>query len=162
MGENKETNEILQQILKLMAKNEVRIDTKERMSEGDGLIKKAEKEGEDAANKLQTIFDRIHDKLFTINSILIALYIGFAKFPADNPLFSLWYVLLPIGSIFYLVYIEISQMSIFRHASQRMNWNFSTDVEKYGRMINRQNLKSLLAWIITILLVIFLAIKVLI
>lgn len=159
MEEYKETNKILQQILKLLVKNEVRIDSNERMSEGDGLIKKAEREGEEASKKLQTTFDRIHDKLFTINSILIALYIGFAKFPDDNPLLSLWYVLLPIGNIFYLVFLEISQMSIFRHASQRMNWNFSSDVEKYGRMINRQNLKSLLAWIITISLTIFLSVR---
>lgn len=160
MEVNKETNKTLQQILKLLAKNEARIQTNKLTSEGDDLIKKAEKEGEEASKKLQITFDRIHDKLFTINSILIALYIGFAKFPEENPIFSLWFVLLPIGNIFYLVYLEISQMSIFRHASQRMKWNFTSDVEKYGRMINMQNLKSLLAWAITILLTIFLAIKV--
>lgn len=162
MEKDKETNEILQKILNIVAKNEVRLDSNERMSEGDELIKKAEKQGEDAVKKLQTTFDRIHDKLFTINSILVALYVGFAKFPDENPLFSLWFVLFPIGNIFYLVYLEISQMSIFRHESQRMNWNFNSDVEKFGKMIKRQNLKSLLAWIFTILLTIFLAIRMII
>ncbi|MFY0603024.1 MAG: hypothetical protein JXQ93_03680 [Flavobacteriaceae bacterium] len=160
MKEKKETNKILQRMLEILAKNEARIQAKELVSESDELIDKAEKEGEDATKKIQTTFDRIHDKLFTVNSILVALYVGFAKFPQDNPIFSLWLVLFPISNIFYLIYLEISQMSIFRHASQRMNWNFTTDVDKYGKMINRQTLKSILAWIFTIGLVVFLAIKV--
>jgi len=160
MKEQKETNNLLQRMLDIMAQNEARIQTKELTSDTDGLINKAEKEGEEATKKLQTTFDRIHDKLFTVNSILVALYVGFAQFPQDDPIFSLWFVLFPIANIFYLIYLEISQMRIFRHASQRMNWNFTTDVEKYGRMINQQTLKSIFAWLFTIGLVTFLAIKV--
>ncbi len=160
MEEQNETNKLLQRMLEIMAQNEARIQTKELTSESDGLIDKAEKEGEEATKKIQTTFDRIHDKLFTVNSILVALYVGFGKFPQDEPIFSLWYVMFPIANIFYLIYLEISQMSIFRHASQRMNWNFTTDVDKYGRMINKQTWKSIFAWLFTIGLVIFLAIKV--
>lgn len=160
MEEQKETNKLLQRMLEIMAQNEARIQTKELTSDSDVLINKTEREGTEATIKLQVTFDRIHDKLFTINSILIALFVGFAKFPQENPLISLWLIILPIGNVFYLVFLEISQMSIFRHVSQRMNWNSSTDVDKYGKMIQRQNLKSLLAWIITIGLSIYLSIKV--
>ncbi|MFK7748258.1 MAG: hypothetical protein AB8B65_07710 [Kordia sp.] len=159
MNNSKETNTILNKILEILVKYQVGNEVKEMGEEADSLIKKAERQGEEATKKLQTTLDRIHDKLFTVNSVLIALYVGFAKFPEDNPLFSLWFVLFPVSNMFYLIYLEISQMSIFRHESQRMKWNFSTDVEKFGKMISRQTLKSILAWFITIILVLFLAFR---
>ncbi|WP_299112849.1 hypothetical protein [uncultured Winogradskyella sp.] len=160
MESQKETNRLLQKMVELLAKNEARIETNELTSTADGLIKKAEKEGDEAAKKIQSSFDRIHDKLFTINSILIASYVGLSKFPTEKPIFSLWMALLPILNIFYLVLLEKYQMEIYRHASQRMNWNLSTDVDKYGKKINRQNLRSLLAIITTLALSIFLAVKI--
>ncbi len=158
--EMNETNKILQKILEMLAKNEARISTNEMSAEGDKLIEKAEKEGEEASKKIQSTFDRIHDKLFTINGILIASFFGLGKFPTDNPIVSLWLVILPISVLGYLVFLERQQMGIYRHASQRMNWNFDKDVAKYGKMINRQNLKSLFAIVITISISIYLAIKV--
>ncbi|MBI6121247.1 hypothetical protein [Salegentibacter maritimus] len=160
MESNKETNRKLDKIIELLAKSEVRNQSNEMISDSERLIKKAEKEGDEASIKIQTSFDRIHDKLFAINSILIVLFVGLSKFPINNPIFQLWIFILPILNIFYLVFLEKSQMEIFRHASQRMNWNFSTDVEKYGRMINSQNLKSLLSILTTIGLTVFAAFKI--
>lgn len=157
-----QTNKLLEKILELLAKNEARISTNEFSSEGDKLIEKAEKEGEEASKKIQSTFDRIHDKLFTVNGILVASFFGLGKFPTDNPIVSLWLVLFPIFVLCYLIYLEQQQMEIYRHASQRMNWNFDKDVAKYGKMINRQNLKSLFAIIVTFGLFIYLAIKVII
>lgn len=162
MNEDKETNELLQKILKVLAKNEARMETEDKFSENKHLIKKAEKEGEEAAKNIQSSFDRIHDKLFTINSILVASFLGLSKFPADDPIFSLWIALAPIFNIFYLLILEKYQMEIYRHSSERMNWNFDTDVAKYGRMIRNQNLRSLLAIITTLGLCIFLAVKIVI
>ena len=155
-----QTNKILEKILELLAKNEARISTNEFSSEGDKLIEKAEREGEEASKKIQSTFDRIHDKLFNVNGILVASFFGLGKFPTDNPIVSLWLVLFPIFVLCYLIYLEQQQMEIYRHASQRMNWSFDKDVAKYGKMINRQNLKSLFAIIITFGLFIYLAIKV--
>jgi len=160
MTESNETNKILQRILEILAKNEARIETNELTSESDRLIKKAEKDGDDAIQKIQSTFDRIHDKLFTMNGILVASFFGLGKFPTDNPIVSLWLVILPIFVLGYLIFLEQQQMEIYRHASQRMNWNLKTDVAKYGKMINRQNLKSLFAIIVTMGLAIYLAIKV--
>ncbi|EGV43318.1 hypothetical protein BZARG_3102 [Bizionia argentinensis JUB59] len=157
-----QTNKLLEKILELLAKNEARISTNEFSSEGDKLIEKTEKEGEEASKKIQSTFDRIHDKLFTVNGILVASFFGLGKFPTDNPIVSLWLVLFPIFVLCYLIYLEQQQMEIYRHASQRMNWNFDKDVAKYGKMINRQNLKSLFAIIVTFGLFIYLAIKVII
>jgi hypothetical protein len=155
-----QTNKILEKILELLAKNEARVFTDEYSAEGDKLIEKAEKEGEEASKKVQSTFDRIHDKLFTVNGILVASFFGLGKFPTENPIISLWLVLFPIFVLCYLIYLEQQQMEIYRHASQRMNWNFNTDVKKYGKMISRQNLKSLFAIIVTFGLFIYLAIKV--
>ncbi len=161
MENSQETNKKLDKIIELLARNEVRNQSKEMTSESDSLIKKAEKEGDAAAIKIQSSFDRIHDKLFAINSILIVLFVGLSKFPIDNPIFQLWIFILPILNIFYLVFLEKSQMEVYRHSSQRMNWNFSSDVKKYGQMINNQNLKSLLGILTTAGLTIFAAIKIL-
>lgn len=154
-----QTNKILEKILKLLAKNEARISTNEFSAEGDELIQKVKKEGEEASKKIQSTFDRIHDKLFTVNGILVASFFGLGKFPTDNPIVSLWLVLFPIFVLCYLIYLEQQQMEIYRHASQRMNWDFDKDVAKYGKMISRQNLKSLFAIIITFGLFIYLAVR---
>ncbi len=160
--EDSKTTKLLEQIRDLLQKNEARVSVDELTSESERLIKKAEKEGDEAATKIQSSFDRIHDKLFSVNSILIAAFVGFGKFPADAPIFNIWVALLPLLNIFYLIFLEQRQMEVYRHASQRMNWNLSTDVEKYGKMINKQNLRSLLAILTTLGLSIYLAVKIII
>ena len=160
--ETSKTTKILEQIRDLLEKNEARVTTDELTADTERLIKKAEKEGDEAATKIQSSFDRIHDKLFSVNSILIAAFVGFGKFPSENPIFNIWVALLPLLSIFYLIYLEQRQMEVYRHASQRMNWNLATDVEKYGRMISKQNLRSLFAILMTLGLSIYLAVKIII
>ena len=162
MEDFKETNRLLKKIVELLAKNEARKSTDDLTAEGDKLIEKAKKQGEDASNKIQTSFDRIHDKLFTINSVLVASYFGLGKFPSEQSVVNLWLVILPIITLFFLVFLEQQQMEIHRHASNRMNWKNDYDMNKYGKMIKNQNLKSLLAIAITFILFIYLAIKIII
>lgn len=156
-----ESSKLLERIVELLAKNEARISTNELTAEGDNLIEKAEKEGEDASKKIQSSFDRIHDKLFTFNNMLIAAFLGLSKFPSDKPIFSLWAAILPIINLIYIMLLEKWQMEIYRHVSKRMQWNFTTDVEKYGKMINRQNLRSLLSIVTTFGLFVYLVVKIL-
>ncbi|WP_165750571.1 hypothetical protein [Cellulophaga sp. Z1A5H] len=155
------SNKILEQIVKLLAQNEARISTNELTAEGDNLLDKAEREGDEASKKIQSSFDRIHDKLFTFNNMLIAAFLGLSKFPSDEPIFSLWAAILPIVNLIYLMLLEKWQMEIYRHASKRMQWNFTTDVQKYGQMINRQNLRSLLSIVTTFGLFVYLVVKIL-
>lgn len=161
MKEPKETNILLSKIIELLAKNETRISTNELMSDGDNLIRKAEKDGDEVSKKIQSSFDRIHDKLFNFNNMLIAAFLGLSKFPTELPIFSLWVALLPILNLIYLMLLEKWQMEIYRHLANRMEWNLTTDVDKYGKMINSQNLRSLLSIITTFGLFIFLVIKIL-
>lgn len=163
MSESKETNKILQRILELLAKNEARVSTNEITAEGDEIIKKFEREAEDATKKIQSTFDRIHDKLFNFNNMLIAAFLGLSKFPTDKPILSLWIAILPIANLIYLMFLEYWQMEIYRHAAKRMEWDLdlNKDVKKYGDMINRQNLRSLLSILTTFGLFTFLVIKIL-
>ncbi len=55
--EDSKTTEILEQIRDLLEKNEARISADELTSESERLIGKAEKEGDEAANKIQSSFD---------------------------------------------------------------------------------------------------------
>lgn len=163
MTESKETNKILKQIAEILVKNDVRISSDEMMAEGDKLIEKAEREGEDASKKIQSTFDRIHDKLFNFNNMLIAAFLGLSKFPSEKPILSLWMAILPIANLIYLMFLEYWQMEIYRHVSMRMEWDLdlNKDVKKYGNMISRQNLRSLLSILTTFGLFIFLVIKIL-
>jgi len=161
MSESKETNRILSKMLELLKTNEARISTDELMAEGDNLIKKAEKEEEEASQKIQSSFDRIHDKLFNFNNMLIAAFLGLTKFPSEQPIFSLWVAILPILNLIYLMLLEKWQMEIYRHAAKRMEWDLTNDVEKYGKMINSQNLRSFFSIITTFGLFLFLVIKIL-
>ena len=49
-------------------------DIKEQFSESDNLITKAENRVEHSTNQIQNSFDRIHDKVFNFNNIMIATY----------------------------------------------------------------------------------------
>lgn len=163
MGNNDETNKLLNRILELLEKNETRIQTNEMTSEGDGLIKKVEKEVEEAISKIQSTFDRIHDKLFNFNNMLIAAFLGLSKFPAEKPILNLWMAILPILNLIYLMLLEYWQMEIYRHAARRMEWELgsSKDVKKHGKMIKRHNLRSFLSILITFGLFIVLVIRIL-
>ena len=163
MNESKETNTILKQILELLTKNEVRVSTNELTEDSDKIFKKFEREAEDATKKIQSTFDRIHDKLFNFNNMLIAAFLGLSKFPTEQPILSLWMSILPIANLIYLMFLEYWQMEIYRHAAKRMEWDLdlNKDVKKYGDMINRQNLRSLLSIITTFGLFIFLVVKIL-
>jgi histidinol dehydrogenase len=87
--EDSKTTEILVEIRDLLQKNETRVSVDELTSESEPLINKVEKEGDEAALKIQSSFDRIHDKLFSVNSILIAAFVGFGKFPSQDPSLAL-------------------------------------------------------------------------
>jgi hypothetical protein len=62
-------------------------------------------------NNILHYFDRIHDKLFTINNILIAGYFASSKiFPA----ISMRYILIPFINLVFLVYLEYRMMELSR------------------------------------------------
>ncbi|CAM1342210.1 hypothetical protein [Tenacibaculum amylolyticum] len=163
MSESEKTNKVLQQILDLISKNDARLEVNELTTESESFIDKAKKEADEATKKIQSTFDRIHDKLFNFNNMLIAAFLGLSKFPTETPILSLWMAILPILNLIYLMFMEYSQMEIYRHAAKRMEWSLDVnlDVRKYGNMIRKQTRRSLFSIFTTFGLFIFLVIKIL-
>ena len=159
MSEKKEDTKLLKETRDLLQSIDAREETNELISESNGLIKKAEKRSNDALNKIGSSFDRIHDKLFTFNNILLAAFLGLSKYPSEDPIFHLWSVFLPILNLVLLIILEKMQMEIYRHQSLEMKWT-ETDREKHGRMIRNQNLRSLSAILFTLGIFIYLLIAI--
>jgi len=56
-------------------------------------------------------FDRIHDKLFTLNNILIAGYFASSKI---SPSINMIYILIPIFNLVFLIFLEYRMMELSR------------------------------------------------
>ena len=156
---NPEINQLLQEILTYLKKIEIRNQTKEMTSESDSLIKKTETRADNALHRIGLSFDRIHDKLFMFNDVMIVAFLGFSKFPSDKPIFALWSAVIPLLNLIFLIILEKKQMEIYRHESLQMEWH-DRDRERYGRMIRNQNLRSLLGIITTGIILIYLFVSV--
>lgn len=86
-------------------------------------------------------FDRIHDKLFNFNNILIVGYFALSKVYDKMSLLS---ILIPLCNLMLLIYIEYRMMEKSRFESKIMDQSSST-IDKYGKRINNTNLFSLLS-----------------
>ncbi|WP_196889988.1 hypothetical protein [Aureivirga sp. CE67] len=153
----KETNEMLAEIKQLIENNEIRKITEELES----TTKKIEADEIEAITKIQSTFDRIHDKVFAFNNILIVAFLGLSKYPSDKLIFQLWVSILPIFNLIFLMILEKWQMERYRLESIKSKWSDS-DFIKHNKMIRSQNIKSLLSIIITFSLFIYLVVKILI
>jgi len=159
MTENKNNTELLQEIKDTLLKINSRQESNEFTKESDSLIEKVELRTKESLYSIQNSFDRIHDKLFNLNSVMIAAYFVLGTFPNESPVIRLWTSVFPIANLFYLIFIEYRQMEIHRFASNEMNWN-DKDRERFGKMITTQSLLSLLSIIITIAIFTYLTIAV--
>jgi len=142
MSEEKKTIEILEEINKSLQEINRRQDTEEVFSESNNLIQKVKKRVESRTNQIQDSFDRIHDKVFNFNNIMIAAYMVLGTFPSDSPILPLWTVIFPIINLIYLILLEIRQMEIHRFAAHEMEWT-SIERDEYGKKIDKQTLLSL-------------------
>ncbi len=155
----RDDTKLLEEIRDLLDSINTREESKELLSDSNEIIQRAQKRSNDALDKIGSSFDRIHDKLFTFNNILIAAFLGLSKYPSEDPIFDLWSVFLPILNLFFLIGLEKMQMEIYRHGSLEMKWG-EEDRRKYGKMIRHQNLRSLLAILTTLGIFFYLFVKV--
>lgn len=143
------TNELLESINKSLTEINARLDTKETFAETDKLFDKVDNRVENATSQIQNTFNRIHDKVFNFNNILIAAYIALGTFPSDSPKLRLWTVVFPIFNLIYMIVLDIRQMEIHRFAAKEMEWT-SIEREQYGQKINKQTLLSLASFVLSI------------
>jgi len=106
------------------------------VEESIARMKKTEEEG--LQNTLKH-FDRIHDKLFDFNNLLIAGYFALATLKKDVPIKA---ILIPILNMLFLVIIEYRMMEKSRFQANIMSKS-QADIAKWGKGINKTNLYSL-------------------
>lgn len=150
---------ILEEINKTLKEIYSRQETSDLFSESDELLKKVDTRVEHSTNQIQASFDRIHDKVFNFNNILIATYMVLGTFPSESPILRLWTVIFPVFNLIFLIYLEIRQMGIHRFAANEKAW---TDKERnqFGKKINSQTLLSLLSFGLTLGCLIYLIIEI--
>jgi hypothetical protein len=151
----KDNNEILKQISETLQKINNRLEADELLSESNNILAKSDRRVENALNQIQNTFDRIHDKVFNFNNILIGIYLVLGTFPSGSPKLNILTVIFPIINLVYLVYIDIRQMGIHRFASREQEWT-SVEREEYGKKISTQTILSLLALVISIACLVYL------
>ena len=104
-----------------------------------------EKIEEEGIKNLLKHFDRIHDKLFSFNNILIAGYFALSKIERE---ISLSTILIPIANLVILIFIEYNMMNKSRFESE-ITKKPKEEISRWGKSIERTNQYSLLSIIST-------------
>ena len=146
----KDTLKLLEQINKSLVEINVRQKTDEMMSDSNKFLDKSDRRVENALEQIQNTFDRIHDKVFNFNNLLIGAFLVLSTFPSDYPILELWTIIFPIINMAFMIYIDYRQMEIHRYAAGEQDW---TDVERteYGNKIHNQTLLSLFSLVLSMI-----------
>lgn len=155
---DKDAVKILQEINITLKEINFRQETSEMFAESEKILGKSDKRVENATAQIQAAFDRIHDKVFNFNNILIGAYLVLGTFPSDSPKLQLWTIIFPILNLVFMIFIDIRQMEIHRFASKEQDWT-DKERESYGKKINQQTLLSLFSFLLSVVSLIYLIIK---
>ena len=150
---------LLEEINKTLKEINVRQKIEEQMADSNQTLAKIDRRVENSTFQIQNSFDRIHDKVFNFNNILIATFVVLGTFPGENPILKMWTVSFPIANLIFLIWLEIRQMGIHRFAANQEKWT-AEDLEEYGNRNNSQTLLSLLSFGLTLACLIYLIIKI--
>jgi hypothetical protein len=108
-------------------------------------FKEQEKQGQ---RDILRYYDRIHDKLFSFNNMLIAGYFVIIAMP--NSTMSPWWMILPIINMLHLVFVDYEMMEKSRFDSNIMNKS-EKEIYQYGKRISKTTLRSLFTIISTLI-----------
>lgn len=116
-------------------------------------FKEQEKQGQ---RDILRYYDRIHDKLFSFNNMLIAGYFVIIAMP--NSTMSPWWMILPIINMLHLVFVDYEMMEKSRFDSNIMNKS-EKEIYQYGKRISKTTLRSLFTIISTLTITIIFLIQ---
>lgn len=116
--------------------------TPTELSAMDSRLQKIE---EEAHKNMLKHFDRLHDKLFTFNNILITGYFVLSRLDAGVSSLS---IVIPMLNLSILLYIEYRMMNNSRIQSTITQQN-KIQMDKWKKSINNTNLYSLLSILTT-------------
>lgn len=115
------------------------------------IDERMEKREYDGVRDILKYFDRIHDKLFTFNNILIVGFFTISRIKNGIPIEL---ILFPICNLGFLIFIEYRMMEKSRFDSAVMEKTVN-EIEKYGRKISLTNTYSLFSIFTTTAITIF-------
>lgn len=111
-------------------------------------FKEREKQGQ---RDILRYYDRIHDKLFSFNNMLIAGYFVIIAIP--NSTINPWWMILPIINMLLLVFVDYEMMEKSRFESDIMNKS-KKEIYQHRKKISKTTLRSLFTIILTLLVTI--------
>lgn len=117
-------------------------------------LKETEKKGSDDIMKY---FNRIHDKLLTLNTVMIGGYYYYyyyylSKIEESMPIIC---ILIPLFNISYLIYLEYFNMETSRMQSKILSFE-EDEIDRYSERAGKITNKSLLSICLTVLVFIIL------
>lgn len=110
-----------------------------------------EKKAYDGTRDILKYFDRIHDKLFTFNNIMIVGFFTLSKLKNNVPIELIF---VPLINLMILIYIEYKMMQKSRFEAGILDVNFE-EIPKLGNMISKTNSYSLLSIFSTFIVTLF-------
>lgn len=116
------------------------------LDEIDENLRRAEQEG---VRNILKYFDRIHDKLFTFNNIIIASYLALSKI--FNSI-SIYGIIFPFVNMGFLLFIEYRMMEKSRFESN-VRTKTPEEIKKHGLSLDITNIYSLLIIFSTLLVI---------
>lgn len=116
------------------------------LDEIDANFKRTEVEG---VQNILKYFDRIHDKLFTFNNILIGGYFVLSQI-YDS--FSIYGIIIPLINLAILLFIEYRMMEKSRFEAD-VRKKTQEEIETHGISINKTNFYSLITFLTTAIVV---------
>lgn len=112
---------------------------------------KVDKIKEDGLKNVSKYFDRIQDKLFTTNNILIGGYFALSEIDIT---FKITFIIFPLLNLIFLIYVEYKFLKLSKFEAE-FDKKTQLELKKYSKTIQNINLLSLLTILITLSVLIF-------
>lgn len=122
----------------------------------DNVLENAKSFEEKSIDAIYKYFDRIHDKLFSFNNILIGAFIAIYVYNNNFPITT---VIFPMFNMVFLFYIEFRMMNIARKNSNITKLS-KVERDKNSKRLTNTNRISLAAIFFTISILVYFIFKV--
>ena len=126
-------------------------EMEETFKEIEKTMASMEKKAYDGTRDILKYFDRIHDKLFVFNNIMIVGFFTLSKLKDNVPVEQIF---VPLINLVILIYIEYKMMQKSRFEAGILDVNFE-EITKLGNMISKTNNYSLLSIFSTFVVTLF-------
>lgn len=132
------------------------VNISEELKKTDEIIKNFKEQEKQGQRDILRYYDRIHDKLFSFNNMLIAGYFVIIAMP--NSTINPWWMILPVINMLLLVFVDYEMMEKSRFESDIMNKS-NKEICQYGKKISKTTFRSLFTFFSTLAITIIFIIQ---